>query len=60
MSDYPVEESVCLLRRSHWFEAYLKVLLSPPSINTDTCNQNRVAFCIRFRAASPYHRFYAV
>lgn len=25
MSDYPVEESVCLLKRAHWFEAYLKV-----------------------------------
>ena len=26
MSDYAVEESVCLLKRAHWFEAYLKVL----------------------------------
>ncbi len=25
MSDYPVEESVCLLKRAIWFEAYLKV-----------------------------------
>ena len=26
MSDYPVDESVCLLKRAHWFEAYLKVM----------------------------------
>lgn len=25
MSDYPVEESVCLLKRAIWFEAHLKV-----------------------------------
>lgn len=25
LSDFPVEESVCLLKRAHWFEAHMKV-----------------------------------
>jgi hypothetical protein len=25
LAEFPVEESVCLLKRAHWFEAYLKV-----------------------------------
>ena len=25
LSDFPVEESVCLLKRAHWFESHMKV-----------------------------------
>lgn len=29
LSDFPVEESVCLLKRAHWFEAHMKVQFYP-------------------------------
>ena len=51
MSDYAVEESVCLLKRAHWFEAYLKVLHPWPACVHDECSWLYALFDLDFAPA---------
>ncbi|MEW5311598.1 MAG: hypothetical protein WDW38_003298 [Sanguina aurantia] len=53
-TDYPVEESVCLLKRACWYTEHIKVQEKGPAISSSTLGDAAVAAALAAEWAEPY------